>query len=110
SQAHYHALRWNALEQQLTGISHPDPIQLSSLVAQERQQTRLSKNVTRFLAGLPAKDMLLYGPPGTGKSSTVKALVNAYAEQGLRLVEVQKEDIGDLPSVVMQLSERAPHY
>jgi hypothetical protein len=109
-QAHYRALRWNALAQQLTGIAHPDPIQLSSLVGQEKQQARLSKNITRFLAGLPAQDMLLYGPPGTGKSSTVKALANAYADQGLRLVEVQKEDIGDLPAVVMQLGERAPHY
>ena len=109
-QAHYRALRWNALEQQFTGIAHPDPIQLSSLVAQEKQQARLGKNITRFLAGLPAQDMLLYGPPGTGKSSTVKALVNAYADQGLRLVEIQKEDIGNLPAVVGQLGERAPHY
>lgn len=109
-QAHYRVLRWNALEQQLEGIPHPDPIQLSNLVAQERQQAHLTKNITRFLTGLPAQDMLLYGPPGTGKSSTVKALVNAYADQGLRLVEIQKEDIGDLLSVVKQLGERAPHY
>jgi predicted AAA+ superfamily ATPase len=109
-QAHYHALRWNALEQQLTGIANPDPIKLSSLVGQGPQQARLSKNIQRFLAGLPAQDMLLYGPPGTGKSSTVKALVNAYADQGLRLVEVQKEDIGDLSVVVRQLGERAPRY
>lgn len=110
SQAHYHVLRWNAIEHQLSGIAHPDPIQLTSLVGQERQQARLNKNITRFLAALPAQDMLLYGPPGTGKSSTVKALVNAYADQGLRLVEVQKENIGALPSVVAQLGERAPHY
>jgi predicted AAA+ superfamily ATPase len=109
-QAHYHALRWNALEQQLLGIANPDPIKLSSLVGQGQQQARLSKNIQRLLAGLPAQDMLLYGPPGTGKSSTVKALVNAYADQGLRLVEVQKEDIGDLPAVVRQLGERAPRY
>jgi predicted AAA+ superfamily ATPase len=79
-------------------------------VGQERQQARLTKNIERFLAGLPAQDMLLYGPPGTGKSSTVKALVNGYADQGLRLVEVSKEDLGDLPVVVAQLRERAPHY
>jgi uncharacterized protein len=109
-QAHYRVLRWNALTSQLAGIAHPDPIQLSSLIGQERQQARLRQNITRFLAGLPAQDMLLYGPPGTGKSSTVKALVNAYADQGLRLVEIQKEDIGDLPAVVAQLGERAPHY
>lgn len=110
SQAHYHVLRWNPVEQQFNGIAHPDPIRLASLVGQERQQEKLTKNIARFLAGLPAQDMLLYGPPGTGKSSTVKALVNAHADQGLCLVEVSKEHIGDLPQVVAQLRERAPRY
>lgn len=109
-QAHYSVLRWDTARRQLRGIAHPDLICLDNLVGQERQQARLTKNITRFLAGLPAQDMLLYGSPGTGKSSTVKALVNAYAEQGLRLVEIQKEDIGDLPLLVEQLGERAPHY
>ena len=110
AQAHYYALRWDSLERQFIGITQPDPIGLNSLIGQEHQQARLSKNLARFLAKLPAQDMLLYGPPGTGKSSTVKALVNAYADQGLRLIEVQKEDIGDLSTIVAQLRERAPHY
>ena len=109
-QARYHVLRWQSEEKQLTGIAHPDPVRLSSLIGQEKQQARLTRNVERFLAGLPSQDMLLYGPPGTGKSSTVKALANAYADQGLCLVEVSKEDIGDLPIVVACLRERAPHY
>ncbi len=110
-QARYHVLRWQGYEKkQLVGIVYPDLIRLANLVAQERQQKRLTTNIERFLAGLPAQDMLLYGPPGTGKSSTVKALVNAYADQGLCLVEVSKEDIGDLPLVVAQLRERAPCY
>lgn len=109
-QARYHVLRWSATDKAFAGIAYPDPVRLASLVGQERQQERLTKNIERFLAGLPAQDMLLYGPPGTGKSSTVKALVNAYADQGLCLVEVSKEDIGDLPVVVAQLRERAPHY
>ncbi len=109
-QARYYALRWDGQEQALTGIAHPDPIQLTSLVGQERQQARITQNAVRFLAGLPAQDMLFYGPPGTGKSSTVKALVNAYADQGLRLVEMQKEDLSDLPLLVARLGERAPHY
>jgi predicted AAA+ superfamily ATPase len=70
----------------------------------------LTTNIERFLANLPAQDMLLYGPPGTGKSSTVKALANAYAAQGLCLVEVGKEEIGDLALIVAQLRGRAPHY
>lgn len=109
-QARYRVLRWLSTEKALAGIAHPDPIQLTGLVGQERQQARLTRNIERFLAGLPAQDMLLYGPPGTGKSSTVKALVNAYADQGLRLVEISKEDIGDLPVVVASLRERAPRY
>lgn len=109
-QARYHVLRWQAETRAFAGIAHPDPVRLSGLIAQERQQERLTRNIERFLAGLPSQDMLLYGPPGTGKSSTIKALVNAYADQGLCLVEVSKEDIGDLPTIVAQLRERAPHY
>ena len=109
-QARYHVLRWLPAEKELAGIAYPDPIQLSNLIGQERQQERLTRNIERFLAGLPAQDMLLYGPPGTGKSSTVKALVNAYADQGLCLVEMSKEDISDLAQVVARLRERAPHY
>ncbi len=110
SQARYHVLRWLGADKQLAGIAHPDVVHLANLVGQERQQKRLTTNIERFLAGLPAQDMLLYGPPGTGKSSTVKALVNTYADAGLCLVEVSKEDIGDLPQVVAQLRERAPRY
>jgi predicted AAA+ superfamily ATPase len=109
-QARYHVLRWLPAEKALAGIAHPDPIQFSNLIGQERQQAQLIRNIERFLAGLPAQDMLLYGPPGTGKSSTVKALVNAYADQGLCLVEMSKEDIGDLAQVVARLRARAPHY
>lgn len=108
--ARYHVLYWQSLEKQLSGVAHPDPIRLTSLVTQERQQVRLMTNIRRFLAGLPAQDMLLYGPPGTGKSSTVKALANTYAAQGLCLVEVSKGDIGELPLVVAQLRGRAPRY
>ncbi len=110
SLAHYRVLRWLNQQQQLTGITHADKIQLTGLVGQQRQQQRLTTNVERFLAGLPAHDILLYGAPGTGKSSTIKALVNVYAEQGLRLVEVRKEDLSDLPRITALLRERAPRF
>ena len=109
-QARYHVLRWQTEDRTFAGIAHPDPIRLANLVGQERQQERLTRNIERFLAGLPAQDMLLYGPPGTGKSSAVKALVNTYADQGLCLVEVNKDEISDLPVIAAQLRERAPHY
>jgi predicted AAA+ superfamily ATPase len=108
--ARYSALRWQSNEQRLVGVSHPDPIQLSQLFGYKKNQALLRTNVERFLANLPAHDILLYGPPGTGKSSTVKALANTYAEQGLCLVEVPKEDCAHLHHIVALLRDHAPHY
>ncbi|MBV9617450.1 MAG: ATP-binding protein [Ktedonobacteraceae bacterium] len=108
--AHYCVLRWQGVDEGLQGITHPDPIQLSNLIGYEREQSLLKSNIERFLTALPAHDVLLYGAPGTGKSSTVKALVNAYADRGLRLVEVRKEYISDLPRIAAQLRRRAPHF
>jgi predicted AAA+ superfamily ATPase len=108
--AHYHVLRWLGSSQRLQGIAHPDSVQLANLIGYGREQARLRANTERFLAGLPAHDALLYGPPGTGKSSTVKALVNTYADEGLCLVEVRKEYLGDLPQIVSQLRDRAPRF
>lgn len=108
--ARYNVLRWEGKAEGLQGIGHPDPVQLNGLVTYEREKARLIANTERFLAGLPAHDTLLYGPPGTGKSSTVKALANTYADQGLRLVEVPKETIGDLPALMAQLRTRAPRF
>ncbi len=108
--ARYAVLRWHGGQDGLHGVVQPDPIQLRSLIGCEREQEKLRTNTERFLAGLPAHDVLLYGAPGTGKSSTIKALVNAYAQQGLCLVEVRKEHIGDLPTIIGQLRGRAPHF
>jgi predicted AAA+ superfamily ATPase len=108
--ARYNVLRWAGKAEGLQGIAHPDPVQLNGLVTYEREKARLIANTERFLAGLPAHDTLLYGPPGTGKSSTVKALANTYADQGLRMVEVPKETIGDLPALMAQLRTRAPRF
>jgi uncharacterized protein len=108
--ARYHVLRWQGQQKQLQGIAHPDPITLYNLIGHERQQARLTTNIERFINGLPAHDMLLYGSPGTGKSSTIKALANGYAEAGLCLIEVHKEDVHDLPAILDALRDHAPHY
>ncbi|MBO0792569.1 MAG: ATP-binding protein, partial [Ktedonobacteraceae bacterium] len=108
--ARYHVLRWEGQAEGLRGITHPDPIQLENLVGYTREQNILKTNTERFLRGLPAHDVVLYGAPGTGKSSTVKALVNTYADRGLRLVEVRKELINDLPAIVARLRGRAPRF
>ena len=108
--SHYYVLRWQAEAKQLEGIAYPDAVQLTGLIGHERQQQFITANVERFITGLPAHDMLLYGPPGTGKSSTIKAIANTYADQGLCLVEVSKEDVDDLPKIAKLLRGRAPRY
>ena len=104
----HRAFRWEG--DGLRAVPEPDPIRLESLVAYERERGPLVENTRRFLAGLPAHNALLYGQPGTGKSSTVKALLNEYADRGLRLVEVAKEDLGSLPRVLGLLRERGPRF
>ena len=102
------AFRWRG--GQLVPVPRPDPIYLSELVGYERERAPLVANTQRFLAGLPAHHALLYGPPGTGKSSTVKALLNEYSDRGLRIVELDKQDLGELPEVLRTLERRGPRF
>ena len=104
----YRALRWG--RDGLQAVPEPDPVRLVELVGYERERGPLLRNTERFLAGLPAHHVLLYGLPGTGKSSTVKAILNEYADRGLRLVEVAKEDLGGLPQVLETLRGRGPRF
>lgn len=99
--AQYRAFRWQS--GQLIGIAHPDPIQLTELAGYESHKEALMKNTEFLLAGYPALHVLLYGSRGTGKSSLVKGLLNKYTERGLRLVEVAKSELKDLPTVQEQL-------
>ena len=100
--------RWR--EGRLRAVVRPDPVRLAGLISYEREREPLILNTERFLAGLPAHHAILYGPPGTGKSSTVKALLNEYAGRGLRLVEVKKEDLAQLASVLETLRGRGPRF
>ncbi len=86
-------------------VTSPDPIRLSGLKGYDRQKKLVIDNTLALLSGRPAANVLLYGDAGTGKSSTVKALANEYRAQGLRLVEIGKQQIGDIPSVAEQLSQ-----
>ncbi len=104
----YRAFRWRG--DVLQAVAEPDPVRLAELVGYEREREPLLRNTERFLAGLPAHHALLYGLPGTGKSSTVKAVLNEYADRGLRLVEVAKEDLGELPRVLETLRGRGPRF
>jgi predicted AAA+ superfamily ATPase len=97
-------------EGRLRTVSRPDPVSLAELVAYEQEREPLIKNTERFLAGLPAHHALLYGLPGTGKSSTVKAIMNEYADEGLRLVEIKKGDLAELPRLLEVLGGRGQRF
>ncbi|BDA66795.1 hypothetical protein CAL7716_009610 [Calothrix sp. PCC 7716] len=99
--AEYKALRWQA--NNFVGIQNPDSVKISELVGYELQYEALLKNTEFLLAGVGALHVLLYGSRGSGKSSLVKALLNEYWERGLRLLEVAKSELKDLPMIVEQL-------
>jgi len=94
----------------LDPITRFNPVALDDLQHIDVQKEELSRNTRQFLAGLPANNALLWGPRGTGKSSLVKALLNAYAPAGLRLVEVERHDLVDLPDIVDALASRSARY
>ncbi len=91
---------WRARKQALRAVTRLDPIGFSDLLGVDEQIARLKYNTERFLAGKPANNALLWGSRGTGKSSLIKALLNEYQAQGLRIIEVDKDDLLDLPEIV----------
>ena len=99
--AEYRAFAWRS--GQLSGISHPDRINLKELVCCDWQRDALVKNTEFLLAGYPALHVLLYGSRGSGKSSLVKSLLNEFGSRNLRLIEVSKIDLQDLPVIVDRL-------
>jgi uncharacterized protein len=99
--AQYRVFTWQRGD--LQGIASPDPIRLHHLTAYDHPRRQLIQNTLALLKGYRALNVLLYGGRGTGKSSLVKALLNEYATQGLRLVEVPKDDLRALPQIVERL-------
>lgn len=78
-------------------------MRLSDLIGVDNQREQLGRNTHQFLQGLPANHALLWGSRGTGKSSLIRALLAEYASAGLRLIEIERDHLGDLPRVVEQL-------
>ena len=76
------------------GIAAIDPVRLKELKGIDDMLSRLKDNTIQFLVGLPCNNVLLYGPRGTGKSSAIKALLNEYADRGLRIIEVERDALG----------------
>jgi predicted AAA+ superfamily ATPase len=94
----------------LQAIRRFNGVRLADLLHIDRQKEALVRNTRQFLAGLPANNALLWGPRGTGKSSLVKALLNDLAGEGLRLVEVDRLDLVDLPDIVDRLNDGRGRY
>ena len=103
----HRAFRWDAGRGpgRLIAIERPADFDLGDLMGVEESIARLTANTEQFLGGLPFNHVLLYGERGTGKSSAVKGLCGRYAERGLRLVEVNREDLIHLPAVLEALRE-----
>ncbi len=89
---------------EIVPVKHPDPQRLSSLFGYERERKAVIDNTLALLSGKPAQNVLLYGDAGTGKSSTVKAVVNEFADKGLRLIEITKEQLRDIPDIIESIS------
>ena len=94
----------------LDPVRHVAGIRLADLKEIEPQKEKIQRNTQQFVAGQPANNVLLTGARGTGKSSLIKACLNEYAPQGLRLIEVDKADLTDLPDIVEVVASRPEKF
>ncbi len=106
------AFRWRRKNGRgtLEAVRHPHAIRFSDLKDIDDQLARLKENTRQFVEGRPANNVLLTGARGTGKSSLVKAALNEYSKKGLRLVEVDRNDLLDLPEIVSMVEGRPERF
>jgi hypothetical protein len=106
------AFRWQRRHgrAELKPVRVPHRIRLADLQDVDQQKTRIERNTRQFLAGHRANNVLLTGARGTGKSSLIKALLNEFAGQGLRVIEVDKTDLVDLPEIVELVEQRPERF
>ena len=94
----------------LEPVRHVAQMRLADLQEIDGQKDKIQRNTLQFVQGQPANNVLLTGARGTGKSSLVKACLNEYAPQGLRLIEVDKDDLVDLPDIVDVVADRPERF
>ena len=102
------AFRWR--RGRLDPVRHPHRIRLDDLQCVDEQKRRLEQNTRQFVAGRTANNVLLTGARGTGKSSLIKAVLHRFAARGLRLIEVDKHDLNDLPEIVDLIATRPERF
>ncbi len=94
----------------LEPVRHVAPLSLDDLQEIDDQKEKMQRNIEQFVQGRPANNVLLTGARGTGKSSLIKACLNAYAAQGLRLIEVDKDELTDLPDLIEVVAGRPEKF
>ena len=94
----------------LEPVRHIGQMSLSDLKEIDQQKEKIQRNTLQFIEGKPANNVLLTGARGTGKSSLIKACLNTYAPRGLRLIEVDKQDMVDLPDIIEVVAERPEKF
>jgi hypothetical protein len=106
------AARWHREGQggYLQALSVSLDLNLDDLIGIDRQRELLSNNTRQFVSGLPANHVLLWGARGTGKSSLIRALLAEHAPAGLRLIEIERDHLADLPKMVDQLAGQPQHF
>lgn len=106
------AFRWRTRNGRgwLEALRAPQRIDPADLLCLERQKTEIERNTRQFLEGRGANNLLLWGSRGTGKSSLIKAVLTAFKDRGLRLIEVDKDDLGDLPDILDLVRDRSERF
>jgi len=106
------AWRWQVINGRgyLQAVPHPHQIKLEAICNVDAQKSEVVRNTAQFVSGFPANNVLLTGARGTGKSTLVKALLSEFSQDGLRIVEVDKQDLVALPEIVSQLRIRPERF